>query len=116
MAHFIKKKNFNFKGVTSITFVNQQDLGLKQRNIVMFEKLCVLTHVQLFVTQWTVAYQAPPSMGFPSKNTRVDCDFLQEIFPTQGLNPSLPHCRQTLYRLSHQGSPDLLNHCMFYRT
>ena len=31
--------------------------------------------------------------------------FLQEIFPTQGLNPGLPHCRQTLYHLSHQGSP-----------
>ena len=27
------------------------------------------------------------------------------IFPTQGLNPGLPHCRQTLYCLSHQGSP-----------
>ena len=30
---------------------------------------------------------------------------LQRMFPTQGLNPSLPHCRQILYRLSHQGSP-----------
>ena len=30
---------------------------------------------------------------------------LQGISPTQGLNPGLPHCRQTLYRLSHQGSP-----------
>jgi len=30
---------------------------------------------------------------------------LQGIFPTQGLNPGLPHCRQILYRLSHQGSP-----------
>ena len=28
----------------------------------------------------------------------------QEIFLTQGLNPSLPHCRQMLYSLSHQGS------------
>ena len=28
---------------------------------------------------------------------------LQEIFPTQGLNPGLPHCRQTLYRLSLHG-------------
>ena len=28
----------------------------------------------------------------------------QEIFLTQGLNPGLPHCRQTLYHLSHQGS------------
>ena len=29
---------------------------------------------------------------------------LQRIFPTQGSNPGLPHCGQTLYRLSHQGS------------
>ena len=27
------------------------------------------------------------------------------IFPTQGLNPGLPHCRWILYLLSHQGSP-----------
>ena len=26
-----------------------------------------------------------------------------QVFPTQGLNPGLPHCRQTLYRLSQQG-------------
>ena len=31
---------------------------------------------------------------------------LQRIFPTQGLNPGLPQCRQILYHLSHQGSPD----------
>ena len=30
---------------------------------------------------------------------------LQGIFPTQGSNLGLTHCRQTLYRLSHQGSP-----------
>ena len=30
---------------------------------------------------------------------------LQEIFPTQGLNPCLLHCRQILYQLSHRGSP-----------
>ena len=30
---------------------------------------------------------------------------LQGIFPTQGSKPGLPHCRQILYRLSHQGSP-----------
>ena len=41
----------------------------------------------------------------PGKNTGVDCHFLfQGIFPTQGSNPGLPHCRQTLYPLSHQGS------------
>ena len=31
---------------------------------------------------------------------------LQEIFLTQGLNPGLPHCRQTFYGLSHQGSSE----------
>ena len=41
----------------------------------------------------------------PSKSTGVDCHFLlQRIFPTQGSNLGLLHCRQTLYRLSHQGS------------
>ena len=41
------------------------------------------------------------------KSTGVGCHFLlQGIFLTQGSNPGLPHCRQMLYRLSHQGSPD----------
>ena len=43
---------------------------------------------------------------FPSKSTGVGCHFLlQGILPTQGLNLGLPHCRQTLYPRSHQGSP-----------
>ena len=44
-----------------------------------------------------------------AKNTGVVChSLLQQIFPTQGLNPGLPHCRQTLYHLSNlrfQGKP-----------
>ena len=32
---------------------------------------------------------------------------LQGIFPTQGSNPGLPHCRRILYHLTHQGSPKL---------
>ena len=48
------------------------------------------------------------SQGKP-KNTGVgSLSLLQGIFPTQGLNPGLPHCRRTLYQLSHQGSPDSL--------
>ena len=43
---------------------------------------------------------------FPGKNIGVGYHFLlQEIFPTQGLNPGLPHCRQPLYHLNHQGNP-----------
>ena len=30
---------------------------------------------------------------------------LQGIFPTQGSNPGLSHCRRILYQLSHKGSP-----------
>ena len=38
-------------------------------------------------------------------NTGVGCHSLfQGIFPTQGSNPGLPHCRQILYHLSLQGS------------
>ena len=41
----------------------------------------------------------------PGKNTGVgSLSLLQEIFPTQGWNPRLLHCRQILYRLSHLGS------------
>ena len=45
----------------------------------------------------------------PSKNTRVGCHaLLHGIFPTQGSIPGLPHCGWILYRLSHQGSPRIL--------
>ena len=47
--------------------------------------------------------------NFPGQNTRVGSfALLQGIFPTQGLNPGLMHCRQILYQLSHQGSPRIL--------
>ena len=53
----------------------------------------------------SLAHWAPPSWNSPDKNTGVGClSFLQGIFPTQGLNPGLPHCRRMLYQLSHQGS------------
>ena len=31
---------------------------------------------------------------------------VHRIFPTQGLNPGLPHCGQTLYHLSHREALD----------
>ena len=38
---------------------------------------------------------------------------LQGTFPTQGLNPGLPRCRQSLYQLSHKGSPRTLKSTLF---
>ena len=43
------------------------------------------------------------------QNTGVgSLSLLQGIFPTQRLNPGLPHCRWILYQLSHKGSPRIL--------
>ena len=45
----------------------------------------------------------------PGQNTEVgSLSLLQGIFPTQGSNPGLPHCRQILYQLSHKGIPRIL--------
>ena len=38
---------------------------------------------------------------------------LQRIFPTQGLNPGLPHCGQILYQLSHKRSPKMLERAVY---
>ena len=51
-----------------------------------------------FATLWTVAHQAPLSMGVPMQEFWSGfCALLQGIFPTQGSNL---HCRQILYHLS----------------
>ena len=52
---------------------------------------------------------SPPGFsvhGSPGKNTGVGShSLLQVVFLTQGLNLGLLHCRQILYSLSHQRSP-----------
>ena len=45
----------------------------------------------------------------PGQNTGMgSLSLLQGIFPIQGSNPGLLHCRQILYQLSHKGSPRIL--------
>ena len=62
-----------------------------------------LSHVRLSVTPWTIQ-----TVEYLGQNAGVSSRFLlQRIFPTQGLNPGLLHCRQILYYLSHQRSPIL---------
>ena len=66
---------------------------------------------QSCLTLWdsmTVAYQAPPSMGFSMQEnwSGLPISSSRGIFLTQGSNLGLPHCRQTLYRLKHQGGLD----------
>ena len=52
-------------------------------------------------TLWPQGLYSP--CNSPSQNTGLS--LLQGIFPTQGLNPGLLHCRQILYQLSYVGSP-----------
>ena len=60
---------------------------------------------QLCPTLWDPRLLRP--WDFPGKSTGVGCHFLlQGIFLTQGSNPGLLHCRQMIYPLSHQGSPE----------
>ena len=45
----------------------------------------------------------------PGQNSGVgSLSLLQGIFPTQGLNPGLLHCRWIPYHLSHKGNPRIL--------
>ena len=67
----------------------------------------VLSHVRLFATSWSVVCQAPVSMGILQARILewITYSLLQGIFPTQGWNSGLPHCKWILYLLNHQGSP-----------
>ena len=57
-------------------------------------------------TPWTVAHQAPLSMGFPGRNTGVGCHGLRlGISWTQGSNLRPLHCQAVSLPLSLLGSP-----------
>ena len=72
----------------------------------IIRKVKLLSRVWLFGSPWTVAYQAPLSMDFSRQEYWSGLPLLLEgIFPTQGSNPGLLHCRQMLYHLNQQGSP-----------
>ena len=78
------------------------------RLIYIYTHLCSFTHS--CPTLCNPMDCSPPGSSVhvdsPDKNTGVDSQaLLQGIFPTQGLNSGLLHCRQILYHLSHQGSP-----------
>ena len=74
--------------------------GGKNLKLAIKVKVKSLSRVQLFATPWTVAYQAPPSMGFSRQECWSGLPFPSpEDLQTQESNPGLPHCRQRLYCL-----------------
>ena len=82
--------------------------------IVSFEaqKFSILMKVKVKVAQFCptlCSVQLYSPWNSPGQNTRVgSLSLLQGIFPTQGLNLGLLHCRQFLYHRSYKGSPKIL--------
>ena len=66
-----------------------------------------LSHVQLFATPWTVAYQIPLSMGFPRQEYWSGLPFPPPgDLPNPGIkNPHLLHWQADSLPLSHLGGP-----------
>ena len=111
-------------GLTSLSSLLSKTLALKSLLQYHSSNALVLWHSAFFMDQFPYWYmkvkvaQSCPTFCDPmdcspwyflGQNTGVDsCSLLKEIFPTQGLNPGLPHCRQILYQLSHKGSPKIL--------
>ena len=64
------------------------------------------THSVMSGSLWPHGLHSP--WNSPGQNTGVSShSLLQGIFPPQGSNPGLLHCRQFLYQLSHHGSPNI---------
>ena len=79
--------------------------------IIILMMCCVLSHVWLFVTPWTVAARLLCPWDFPGKDTVVGCHaLLQGIFLTHRSNLHLLHSRQFLHS-SHQGIASISIQC-----
>ena len=111
-----KKKNFQYI-CSSIAFIKTVILHL----LWLFDNyLCtpLVTSSRRVETYFTYLFYSHYLVESESRSvmsnslwphTGVCCHFLlQGMFTTQGSNPGLLSCRQTLYHLSHQGSPQYL--------
>ena len=83
--------------------------AIKESEILPFESESEVT--QSCPTLWDPMDCSPPGFSvhgiFQARVLELGCHFLlQGIFPTQGSNPGLLQCKQTLYPLSHQGSTE----------
>ena len=65
------------------------------------------SHSAMSDSLWPYGLYSP--WNSPGQNTEMgSLSLLQGIFPTQRLNPHLPHCWWILYQLRRQGSPRIL--------
>ena len=59
--------NVSFKTCVSLLILCFDDLSIGVSGVLKKVKVKLLSHVRLFATPWTVAYQTPLSMGFSRK-------------------------------------------------
>ena len=83
-----------------------KDLLLKFKNVLFQITICYVVLSQLYLNLCDPMDNSLPGSSVHGdslgKNTGVGCHaLLSGISPTQGSNPGLLHCRQSLYHLSH---------------
>ena len=117
------KYTFFWKTISSGVFLKRRARGLNiflnskaSMNFNFLQHVCLLvfrekkkvnneaceseSHSVVFNSLWRHGLSSP--WNSPGQNTGVGSpSLLQGIFPTQGSNPGLPHCRRILYPLSH---------------
>ena len=73
---------------------------------------CVLSHVRLFATPWTVVHQAPLSMKFSKQEYWSGLPFpIPGDLSNLGIEPASPALQVSSLPLSHQGSPLIKMNC-----
>ena len=69
---------------------------------------CVLSHVQLFVTLWTVAFQAPLSLGFSQQEYWSGLPFpLPGVLPDPGMETGSPTLQADSLPSEPPGKPNI---------
>ena len=121
---FFKKLKIELLCDPAIPFL----LGIisKENKTIIQKYTCTLMFMTIacLVTQSRLTLRDPLDCSLPVSSVHgtfqariLECIaifLLQEIFPTQGLNPHLLcllHCRRTLYQLSHQGHTNIIYNC-----
>ena len=70
-----------------------------------------LSHVQLFATPWTVAYQVPPSMGFSRQECWSGLPFPSPgDLPDPGIEPGSPALQTDALPSEPPGKPKCCHH------
>ena len=112
-SHILAKSKHKTKVTCRLEFANIFGFVGYMASLATVQLCCAVLSPSVVLTLCDTMDCSPPGSSIqgdsPGKNTWVGCRaLLQGIFPTQGLNSGLPHCRQILYHLSHQGSPRIL--------